>query len=129
MILEFIFGRGKTRNLGRGWVIKNLNHCNEKFEFYPRYALAISSRKVIQSFLGGLCVCLGWVVLCLFFKVISSSFIENRLELEALARMEMGFVEKCFNNRSKRFRGHELDCKLYKCLGGVCLISLSIPST
>lgn len=68
----------------------------------------------------------GWVW---FLKVISSSFIENRLELEALARMEMGFVEKCFNNRSKIFRGHELDCKLYKCMGGVCLISLSVPST
>lgn len=123
MILEFILGSRKTRNLDRGWVIKKQNHCNEKFGFYPQEALAILSREVIWSFLG------GFIVLVCFLRVISSIFVENRLELEALKRIKIGLVDKCFNNGSKSLRGHELDCKSYKCMGGVCLISLSISST
>lgn len=37
------------------------------------------------------------------YVVISSSFIEDEWALEALVRMELSFVEKCFDNKSKRY--------------------------
>ena len=115
VILEFILGSRKIINLDRGWVIKKQNYCNEKFGFYPQEALAILSREVIWSFLG------GFIVVVWFLRVISSTFVENRPEFKALKIIKIGLVGKCPNNGSKSLRGHELDYKSYKCIGGICL--------
>ena len=69
------------------------------------------------------------LLLVWFLRVISSIFVENRLELEALKSIKIGLVDKCSINGSKSLKGHELDYKFYKCMDGVCLISLSISST
>lgn len=89
VILEFILGRSETSNLCRGQVIKNLNS-------YLQEATAISRREVTRSFVGYVCM------FVYIYVVISSSFIEDKWALEALVRMKLSFVEKCFDNKRKR---------------------------